>query len=171
MPAEQEKDRLTVHVKIAARAKALDSKQMPVMTEQTIQIALKAMEVEKGRTDPLALFQFPGRMELSPGKYDWKVVVRDERAGKVGSYESVIDVPDFGGSVSPSSIVFLMHEKKPLAQPPFRKYDAVPSAEQKSLSYVAYLDTGELAPGEYNLIVALPGSETGISRRFTVVKR
>ncbi len=230
MPGRQEKDRLTVHLKIAARAEALASKQLPVISEQTIQIALPVAEVEKGRTDPAALFQFPGRMELSPGKYEWKVVVRDERAGKVGSYQAVIDVPDFDGAVSPSSLLltsqripkrkdevsgvvagpheyvqqpgnvfrrgqlvfavyelygvpaellqappgpraFLIHQEKPLAQPPLRKYDAVPSAEQKSLSYVAYLDTGDLAPGEYNLIMALPESKNGISRKFTVVEK
>jgi hypothetical protein len=169
-------------------------------------------------------------MELNPGKYEWKVVVRDEYMGKVGSHESVIDVPDFAGALSPSSIlltnqripkrkdevsgvvagpyeyvqqpanvfrrgqavfavwelygvpaellpappgprVFLMHQEKPLAQPPFRKYDAFPSAEEKSVSYVAYLDTGELAPGEYHLVLALPDSENGISRRFTVVEK
>lgn len=230
MPVQQEKDRLTVHLKIAARAEALGAKQMPVINEQTIQLALKTADVEKGRADPMAFFQFPGRMELSPGKYEWKVVVRDERVGKVGSHQSVIDVPDFLGAVSPSSIlltnqripkrkdevrgilaglheyvqqpgnvfrrgqvvfavyelygvpadllqappgprVFLMHQEKPLAQPPFRKYDAVPSAEQKSLSYVAYLDTNELVPGEYNLVVALPDSKNGISRKFTVVEK
>ena len=105
MPAKQEKDKLTVHLRIAARAEALGGKHMPVMTEQTIQVALNATELEKGRKDPMAFFQFPGRMELSPGKHEWKVVVRDERRGKVGSYASVIEVPDFAGAVSPSSLM------------------------------------------------------------------
>ena len=71
----------------------------------------------------------------------------------------------------PGPRVFLMQQEKPLAQPPFKKYDAFPSAEQKSLSYVAYLDANELAPGEYNLIVALPDSKNGISRKFTVMEK
>lgn len=228
MPVKREKDRVTVDLKIAARAEDLARLQMPPVTEQAIHVGMKAEELEKAHADPVAMFQFPGRMLLSPGKYEWKAVVRDERDGTVGSYESVIDVPDLTGAISPSSLlltnqripkrkvdatgvtagaheyvqqpvnvfrrgqmvfavydlycvppvllasppgprVFLMFRGKPLPQPPFRKYDVTPSAEEQSLSYVAVLDTSELEAGEYNLIVALPNGENGIARTFTVV--
>lgn len=228
MPVKREKDRMTVDLKIAARAEDLAHMRMPPVTEQAIQVGMKAEELEKVHADPVAMFQFPGRMLLSPGKYEWKVVVRDERDGTVGSYQSVIDVPDLTAVVSPSSLlltnqripkrkdevtgvtagaheyvqqpvnvfrrgqmvfavydlyrvpqellasppgprVFLMFGGKPLPQPPFRKYDVTPLAEQQSLSYVAVLDTSELEPGDYSLIVALPNSGNGISRTFTVI--
>lgn len=228
MPVKREKDRVTMDLKIAARAEGLAREQVPSVTEQAIHVGMKAEELKKAHADPVALFQFPGRMLLSPGKYEWKAVVRDERDGTMGSYQSVIDVPDFNGVGSPSSMlltnqripmrkdevtgvisgaheyvqqpvnvfrrgqtvfavydlygvppelltsppgprVFLMFAGKPLPQPPFRKYDATSLADQQSLSYVAVLDTTELETGDYNLIVALPNSENGISRTFTVV--
>jgi VWFA-related protein len=228
MPVKSEKDRVTVELKIAARAEDLNRARMPAVVEQAVQAAMKAEQLEQAHADPVAMFQFPGRMLLSPGKYEWKAVVRDERDGTVGSYQSVIDVPDFAGSLSPSSLlltnqripkrtddvtgvtagaheyvqqpvhvfrrgqtvfavydlygvpeemlasppgprVFLLFGGKPLPQPPFRKYDVAPFVEQQSLSYVAVLETGELETGDYNLIVALPNSESGISRTFTLV--
>lgn len=70
----------------------------------------------------------------------------------------------------PGPRVFLMYDNQSLPQPPFRKYDAVSSAERSAVSYVAYLDTSELALGDYKLIVAVPGSGNGIWREFTVVE-
>lgn len=95
IPARRENDRLRVHLKVAARAAALGREQRPMLAVQTIEMVLRPAALEKGLTDPIALLSFPGRMELPSGKYEWKVVVRDEHTGKVGSYQSVIEVPDF----------------------------------------------------------------------------
>jgi hypothetical protein len=60
---------------------------------------------------------------------------------------------------------------KPLEKPPFPRYEVFPSAQENALAYVAILDAGALVPGEYNLVVAVPNSENGISRKFTLVEK
>jgi VWFA-related protein len=105
IPLTRTKKKLEVALRIADAAKDLARKEPALVTEQTIRIALDPAEFEKTQTDPLAIFQFPSRMKLSPGKYDWKVVVRDEQTGAAGSYRSTIDVPAFQEEISPSSLL------------------------------------------------------------------
>ena len=40
-----------------------------------------------------------------PGKYDWKIVLRDENTGKIGSYRTTLHLPDFEEQLSPSSLL------------------------------------------------------------------
>ena len=49
--------------------------------------------------------QFRARMRLPAGRYEFKTVVRDEASGSVGTQQVSIDVPDFSGAASPSSLL------------------------------------------------------------------
>ncbi|MCH7472786.1 hypothetical protein IIA79_07540 [bacterium] len=46
-------------------------------------------------------------MKLTPGEYQWKVVLRDEHNGKVGTYKTNIVVPDFSGPEQSSSLLLI----------------------------------------------------------------
>ncbi len=105
IPLKGTKRRLEVALKIAAKAQDVARKKHAHIAEQTVRFTLDPAGFEKARADPMSLFQFPAQMRLSPGKYDWKVVVRDERTGAAGSYQSTIQVPAFQGELSPSSLL------------------------------------------------------------------
>ena len=49
--------------------------------------------------------QFRARMPLPAGRYEFKTVVRDGASGSVGTQQVSIDVPDFSGAASPSSLL------------------------------------------------------------------
>ena len=70
----------------------------------------------------------------------------------------------------PGPRVFLLRGETPLDRPPFRSYEVFPSTERNELRYVANLDTAALDPGDYNLVVSLPGSEQAIFQKFSLVE-
>jgi VWFA-related protein len=44
-------------------------------------------------------------MPVAPGPYQWRVVFRDDRSGKLGGAEGTIDVPDFTAPSTPSTLL------------------------------------------------------------------
>jgi VWFA-related protein len=44
-------------------------------------------------------------MPVAPGAYQWRVVFRDDRSGKLGGAEGIIDVPDFTAPSTPSTLL------------------------------------------------------------------
>lgn len=105
LPVQKSKSGFEVALKIAATARPLVGTVPPLITEQTVRFGLNSNELEKIRADPQAVSEFPFRMPLTAGPYLWKVVVRDEHTGSAGSAQSKIDVPDFLGETSPSSLL------------------------------------------------------------------
>ena len=105
LPHNRSKKRLEVDLKIATGAQDMAGKELAAVREQTIRFTLNPADYDQSRDDPAAVFQFPSTMTLSPGRHDWKLVVRDEHTGKAGSFRSAIEVPTFEDELSPSSLM------------------------------------------------------------------
>ena len=94
-------------VRFIALAHALDAEgnREPVFAEKHVRIQGGATYLDGFQQDPSAVLHVPLEMKLSPGKYKWKVVLRDEFTGRIGSYTTEIDLPDLGTGEQSSSLL------------------------------------------------------------------
>ena len=94
-------------IRFIALAHALDAegKKGPVFAEKHVDIQGGATYLDGFQQDPSAVLHVPLEMKLSPGKYEWKVVLRDELTGKIGSYKTEIVLPDLAGEAKSSSLL------------------------------------------------------------------
>jgi VWFA-related protein len=59
---------------------------------------------------------YEGEVSLPPGKYNLKAVVRENEGGKLGTFETPLDVPDISATGLSLSSVVLSNEVKPSAE-------------------------------------------------------
>jgi VWFA-related protein len=78
---------------------------MPVLLEQELRPEVGREFLEAADADPTRYLVYNGRIDLPPGPYSLKVVFRDDRSGRMGSHEEMIDVPSFAGDSVPSSLL------------------------------------------------------------------
>jgi VWFA-related protein len=78
---------------------------MPVVLEQELRPEVGWEFLDAAADDPTLYLAFNGRIDVPPGPYTLKIVFRDDRSGRLGSYEEALDVPSFAGSSVPSSLL------------------------------------------------------------------
>lgn len=71
----------------------------------------------------------------------------------------------------PAPRVFLVTGDKALENPPFQWFETRISSDRQDLRYVAALDTKDLGPGSYTLILRLPDGENALYREFQLYLR
>ncbi len=109
LPAEATKKGQAVKLTVIARAFPVNDEnvdqQPPSIDERRFQMTLPNAEFERLSSDPIALLHYGSQMPLGPGLYDWKVVVRDDQSGALGSYQTQLRVPEFSGKLGASSLL------------------------------------------------------------------
>jgi VWFA-related protein len=78
---------------------------MPVLLEQELRPEVGRELLEAAAEDTTRYVAYNGRIDVSPGPYVLKVVFRDDRSGRMGSHEQLVEVPSFAGSSVPSSLL------------------------------------------------------------------
>jgi len=76
----------------------------PVHTGKNVRILASAKYLDGFQQDPAAVLHVPFEMHLEPGPYEWKIALRDEKTGSLGSYKTDIVVPEFTGEGQSSSL-------------------------------------------------------------------
>ena len=90
---------------------------MPVVLEQELRPKGGREFLEAATDDPTLYLAYNGRIDVPPGPYALKVVFRDDRSGRMGSHEQMLDVPSFAGFSVPSSLL-LTRQAGPRDDPP-----------------------------------------------------
>ncbi len=67
----------------------------PIYLEQKLAHQMELDQWKKSREDVRSFLAYSSQLPLSPGLYDWKIVVLDENSGRLGNYEMKVEVPDF----------------------------------------------------------------------------
>jgi hypothetical protein len=91
----------TVMLRLSSRIR----ESMPVLLEQELRPEVGRPFLQAATEDPTLFLAYNGRIDVPPGPYVLKVVYRDDRSGRMGSYEERIEVPSFAGSSVPSSLL------------------------------------------------------------------
>lgn len=99
---EQKKDRREAQFEFLAQIKDPQGRVAGVARD-TVQVRLPVQTAEKIRTGQIL---YTTRFQLRPGEYNLKFLVRDNRTGKLGSFEQPLAVPALDGTaLQVSSIV------------------------------------------------------------------
>jgi len=102
---------------------------MPIYHEQSLKSA------DGGGLPRVA---YNARIDLAPGRYSLRLVVRDDRSGVMGSLERSFRVPDLGGQSVPSTLL-LTRQVQASAEP-------ATASSEAGARYNAVLDVGDLRP-------------------------
>ena len=105
LPATETKKGAEVDLVMLAKAESADSALVPFGDEQSLQLVFKPDEFKRMQDDATAMLQFPSAMRLPPGAFRWKFVVGDLLTGRIGAFQSAVEVPDFKSEPSPSSLL------------------------------------------------------------------
>ena len=90
---------------LLAKARDLAGKTQPVSVGQAVGVSTNARHIKNFQGDPSAVLHVPIEMSLPPGDYEWKIVLRDEYTGSIGTYKTTVRVPDFAGPAGSSSLL------------------------------------------------------------------
>ncbi|HUG81473.1 MAG TPA: VWA domain-containing protein [Bryobacterales bacterium] len=100
-PKKKSKLRFT----LLAQARDVAGKQAPTILGHDIRLQASAGYIENFQQDPAAVLHVPIKMDLTPGDYEWKIVLRDEYTGDIGTYKTTLRLPDFSGTEQSSSLL------------------------------------------------------------------
>jgi hypothetical protein len=113
----------------------LDS--MPIYHEQQLRARVEdgqLYEGEDGRAVPRVAYN--ARIDLAPGRYSLRIVVRDDDSGAMGSLERTLEVPNLAGRSVPSSLLLTRQMGR----------NADPADSSDGARYNAVMDVGDLRP-------------------------
>ncbi len=105
IPTTQTKKGAEVDLVMLARAESARADRVPFGDEQSLQLVFKPDEFKRMQDDATAMLQFPSAMRLPPGAFRWKFVVGDLLTGRMGAFQSAVEVPRFTDEPSPSSLL------------------------------------------------------------------
>ncbi|MCY4585383.1 MAG: VWA domain-containing protein [Bryobacterales bacterium] len=105
LPVGKQKKRSEIRFTALAQARNVERRKDPFYVQKDVQIRASAKYLEAFLQARGAVLHVPIEMKLGPGKYEWKVVLRNEHSGDVGTYKTVIVLPDLAGREQSSSLL------------------------------------------------------------------
>ncbi len=97
--------KLTVIAQATARRAENAPPSVPVIDDRRFEMTVDSAALERLSSDPSSWLHYSSQMPLRPGDYDWKVVVRDDLSGTLGSYQTQLRIPPSGSGVAASSLL------------------------------------------------------------------
>ena len=109
IPSSRGKRGQTVKLTVIARASEVRAEGEPpsvaVIDERRFEMTMEEAALERLSADPSSWLHYGSQMSLAPGEYDWKVVLRDDVSGALGSYQTTLRIPELGARFGASSLL------------------------------------------------------------------
>ncbi len=109
IPADTGKKGETLKLTVVAQASALgpdgQKSRIPSIDERQFELTVAESALERASEDPNSWLHYGSQMHLRPGNYDWKVVVREDVSGLMGSYQTTLRIPQFEARIGASSLL------------------------------------------------------------------
>ena len=105
LPVGKKKKRSEIRFIALAQARNVEGRRDPFYVQKDVQVRASAKYLAAFRQSRGAILHVPIEMKLEPGKYEWKVVLRNEHSGDIGTYKTVIVFPDLAGREQSSSLL------------------------------------------------------------------
>lgn len=77
----------------------------PLLDERRFEMTVDNSAFERLSNDPNSWLHYGSQMPLEPGRYNWKVVVRDDVSGALGSFQTELLMPEMRGKAAASSLL------------------------------------------------------------------
>jgi hypothetical protein len=111
-----------------------DRTRLPMYFERRLDTPLDQAGLDRVQADRTAFLAMTDLLPLLPGDYEWRIVFRDERTGKMGGADGKVSMKDFRAPSTPSTLL--------LTRQVSRKAPAAASATTGAERHP--LDVGEL---------------------------
>lgn len=109
VPAKSAKKGQTLKLAVVAQAtpRAAEGKRSsrPLIDSKRFEMTMQEAAHDELDEDPDSWLHYGSQMRVPPGDYDWKVIVRDELSGLLGSYKTRLRVPASGTALGASSLL------------------------------------------------------------------
>lgn len=109
IPSDSSKKGETLKLTVVAQASARESgdgrNPPPVTDERRFEMTVPEPALRRLSDDPNSWLHYGSQMSLAPGPYDWKIVVRDDLSGLMGSFQTQIQIPAFRKQLGASSLL------------------------------------------------------------------
>ena len=170
IPTETVKKGETVKLTVIAQAVAQPTegarRQPPVLDERRFAMTVDPAAMERLSGDPASWLHYGSQMPLAPGEYDWKVIVRDDLSGSLGSYQARLRIPELSAGTTGSSLLLTSriddvsraNAKKPSRKAPedvllvdgSRFFATAVKAFRRGTPIYLLYDVYNLGPGSYD---------------------
>ncbi|HEX7087564.1 MAG TPA: VWA domain-containing protein [Vicinamibacterales bacterium] len=87
------------------RISTADRSRLPYSFERKLEIPLDRAAWERARSNRTSFVATSEMITLLPGEYDWRIVFRDDKSGKLGGIGGRVLLRDFRGPSTPSSLL------------------------------------------------------------------
>ena len=109
IPSASSRKGETLQLTVVARASPRDPGEgepsRPVIDERRFEIRVPKEKLQELSNEPHSWLHYGSQMSLAPGDYDWKVVVRDDVSGLMGSFQTQLRIPSFRNRMGASSLL------------------------------------------------------------------
>ncbi len=111
------------------RVSTSDRSRQPLSFERKLEVPLNREAWERARNNRTSFVATSDMITLLPGEYDWRIVFRDDKSGKLGGVGGRVLLRDFRGPSTPSSLLLTRQverletpgdERQPLDAGPLR---------------------------------------------------
>jgi VWFA-related protein len=79
--------------------------QLPIYFERKLLARPDGELLGRAARDTSLFLSMSDMMPVAPGRYEWRVVFRDDHSGRMGGSEGHVDVPDLTGTSTPSTLL------------------------------------------------------------------
>lgn len=107
--AKESKNHVELDATVMMRLNERLLQKLPVYLDQRLEHRMERNQWKAARENERSFLAYSSQIPLSPGIYDWKIVLLDENSGRIASYEKKIAVPDFSRSSTVGTLL-LTHE-------------------------------------------------------------
>ena len=110
IPSATSKTGHDVKLTVIAQASAFRDKtgrpaRPPVTDERRFEMTVEKAAFERLSNDPHSWLHYGSQMPLPPGRYNWKVIVRDDVSGALGSFQTELFMPELRGMAASSLLL------------------------------------------------------------------
>jgi len=144
IPVKKAKQGVAMDFTIVARATPTDGDGPPAVDQQRFHMVLKPDWFQRFERNREAVLHYTSQMKLPAGTYDWRIVLRDENTGKIGSYRTTLHLPDFNEELSPSSLLLTGRIARIPAQSKSSARSARRKGKGKEAAVAGALDIGNI---------------------------
>lgn len=105
LDARKEKDGYQLAATAIIRVADAARTRLPMYFERRLEAPLDAATLQRAKTDRTAFLKMTDVLPLLPGDYEWRIVFRDERSGKMGGVDGRVSLKDFRAPSTASTLL------------------------------------------------------------------
>lgn len=102
---QREKDAVQLSATAIVRVADAARTRLPMYFERKLEAPLQQGDLARAQRDRTAFVSMTDLLPLLPGEYEWRIVFRDERSGKMGGAEGRVLLRDFRAPSVPSTLL------------------------------------------------------------------